>query len=55
MLSSHCMWLLQACKAKPDKNVKELMLWSADRIMELISLLQSAYSQLLINAVSVLL
>ena len=38
------MWLLQACKAKPDKNIEELMLWSADRIMELISLLQSAYN-----------
>ncbi|DBB02181.1 TPA: hypothetical protein ACH3X3_011214 [Trebouxia sp. C0006] len=36
---------LQACKAKPDKNIEELMLWSADRIMELISLLQSAQGE----------
>ncbi|KAL0047614.1 hypothetical protein WJX82_007775 [Trebouxia sp. C0006] len=41
---------LQACKAKPDKNIEELMLWSADRIMELISLLQSAQGEYMWSA-----
>ena len=43
VLLPHCMWLLQACEAKPDKSVKKVMLWSADKIMELIFYLQSAY------------